>query len=180
VPRSGEGGSRRSVMRETGGDALQITIDYVKQESLGPLKATGRFVAAGLAATALLSVGTILLLVGVLRVLQTETGTFKGNLSWVPYAIVGALALAVMGFAAWRITKGPAARRYPEVSARVSKASPSQPPAAPPPAASPPPAPAPAPPAPQPAWVTQAGPPPGGTVQAPGPGPGDQGPGGPH
>jgi hypothetical protein len=49
-----------------------------------------------------------------LRLLQTETGgTFNGNLSWLPYVIVTVVALMVIGLTAWRVTKGPAARRLP-------------------------------------------------------------------
>jgi hypothetical protein len=46
-----------------------------------------------------------------LRALQTETGsTFGGNLTWLPYVITAGAAIVVMALAAWRITKGPAAR----------------------------------------------------------------------
>jgi len=56
-------------------------------------------------------VGAVLLLLAGLRALQTETGTsFTGNLSWLPYLITGAVAVAVMALAAWRITKGPGAK----------------------------------------------------------------------
>ena len=61
-----------------------------------------------------LCIGTVLLLVGLLRLLQTETGTtFAGNLSWIPYGIVAVVAVAVMGVTAWRVAKGPAERRLP-------------------------------------------------------------------
>lgn len=108
-------------IKDSGSDAVQLTIAYVKQEALGPLKATGRFVAAGIAATTLLSLGTLLLLVGVLRLLQTETGsTLSGDWSWVPYVVVSLLAVVIIGGAAWRVTAGPAERRYPDVAARVA------------------------------------------------------------
>jgi len=94
-----------------GGDFFQLVVDYAKQETLGPLKSLGRFVAFGVAGSIALTVGTVLLLLAALRALQTETGTtFTGNLSWLPYLITVAGALAVMVLAAWRIKKGPAAR----------------------------------------------------------------------
>jgi hypothetical protein len=156
VPGSGEGRVRRNAIRDTGGDAVQLTIDYIKQEALGPLKATGRFVAAGVAATTLLSVGTILLLVGVLRLLQTETGTaLTGDWSWVPYFVIAIIAVAIVALAGWRITAGPATPRYPVVAARQAAAAapgpatwPATPAATPPP---PPPTPPPPPPPPGPA-----------------------------
>jgi predicted cobalt transporter CbtA len=83
----------------------------VKQDTVEPLKGLGRFVLFGVAGSVAIAIGTVLLLVGVLRVLQTETSAFHGNLSWLPYVIVTALGLAIVGLAAWRIFAGPAARR---------------------------------------------------------------------
>ena len=54
----------------------------------------------------MLGVGTLLLLLSLLRALQTETGsTFTGNLTWVPYVIVVIVAAAVIALAVWRIVK---------------------------------------------------------------------------
>jgi predicted cobalt transporter CbtA len=110
VTGAGEGGG----LRDAGGDAAQVVLDYVKQETLEPVKGLGRFLIFGVSGSLLLAVGVVLLLVGVLRVLQTETGTaLTGNLSWVPYGCVAALGLVVMALAAWRVVSGPAARRRP-------------------------------------------------------------------
>ncbi|MGH9046328.1 MAG: hypothetical protein ACRDVW_03335 [Acidimicrobiales bacterium] len=99
--------------RDTRREAVALLVAYIKQETLEPLKSLGRFVLFGVAGAIVIAIGTIMLLVASLRVLQTETGTFHGNLSFVPYLIVGALAMAVIGLAAWRIVAGPAARRIP-------------------------------------------------------------------
>ncbi len=94
------------------GDVVQLVLDYAKQETLEPLKGAGRFVAFGVVGAIAISAGTMLLLLGGLRALQTETGsTFRGNWSWAPYLITAAAAVIVAGLAAWRIRKGPAARR---------------------------------------------------------------------
>lgn len=62
---------------------------YVKQETVDPIKGVGRFVAYGVAGAFLVGIGVVLLSVGVLRVLQSETDTtFTGNLTWIPYGIV--------------------------------------------------------------------------------------------
>ena len=104
--RSGRGGALSA-----GGDFFQLVVDYAKQETLGPLKSLGRFVAYGVAGSMAITLGAVLLLLAVLRALQTETGsTFTGNLSWLPYLITVAGAVAIMVLAAWRIKKGPAAR----------------------------------------------------------------------
>lgn len=105
--RSGRGGG----LTASGGDFVQLVVDYAKQETLGPLKGLGRFVAFGMAGSIALATGSVLLLLAGLRALQTETGsTFRGNLSWLPYTITAASAVVVMVLAAWRVTKGPGAR----------------------------------------------------------------------
>ena len=61
---------------------------YAKQETIEPIKGLGRYAAMGIAGSALLSIGLVLLALGGLRALQTETGdTFAGNWSWAPYLI---------------------------------------------------------------------------------------------
>jgi hypothetical protein len=109
--RDGARAGRDGGLTAAGGEFVQLVVDYAKQETLGPLKDLGRFVTYGAAGSVALALGSVLLLLAVLRALQSETGSaFTGHLSWLPYLITGALAVAVMGLAAWRITKGPAAR----------------------------------------------------------------------
>ena len=105
-------GKQDSVI-QSGDEAVQLVIDYVKQETLGPLKGLQRFIVYGVSGSLALAVGLVLLLIAVLRLLQTETSAFVGNLSWLPYVIVSVLGVAVIGLAAWRVTAGPAARRRP-------------------------------------------------------------------
>jgi hypothetical protein len=97
-----------SGLRRSGDDAFQLTIDYVKQETLTPLKGLGRFLLWGVLGSFAIAVGLLLILVGCLRLLQDETGSaLTGDWSWVPYFAVVALGLAVVGLATWRITAGP-------------------------------------------------------------------------
>lgn len=107
-------------LREQSKGVIDLTIAYVKQETLGPLKALGRFVIYGTIGSFFLGIGLVLLLVALLRVLQEETGAFNGNLSWIPYLIVALVATAVVGLAAWRILSGPAKRRLPPKEAKPS------------------------------------------------------------
>jgi hypothetical protein len=106
-------------LRHAGDDAFQLTVDYLKQETIQPLKGLGRFLYMGIAGSFFLAFGILLILLGVLRLLQTETGTaLTGDWSWVPYAAVVVLGLAVIGVAVWRITAGPGKEKLPEVMAR--------------------------------------------------------------
>jgi hypothetical protein len=102
-------------VRRAGDDAFKLTVDYLKQEALTPLKGLGRFLAWGLAGSLAIAVGILLLLVGILRLLQAETGTaLTGNWSWVPYFAVSLLGLGVCGVSVWRITAGPAQPKLPK------------------------------------------------------------------
>lgn len=93
-----------------GSEFARMVVDYAKQETLGPIKALGRFVAWGVVGSVLLSVGLLLLVLALLRALQDETATFHGNLSWVPYLICLGAAAVVIGLSGWRIAQGPARR----------------------------------------------------------------------
>ena len=131
-----------SGVRKAGGDAVQLTIDYLKQETLGPLKGLGRFLAWGIGGSVAIAIGLLLILIGVLRVLQDETGAhLSGDWSWVPYFVVSVLGIAMVAIAGWRITSGPAKRRVPKSTTPNPPApvidpapSPAVMPAAPPPA----------------------------------------------
>ena len=106
-------------LRHAGDDAFQLTVDYLKQETVQPLRGLGRFLYMGIAGSFFLAFGILLILLGVLRLLQTETGTaLTGDWSWVPYAVVVLLGIAVIGVAVWRITAGPGKEKLPEVMAR--------------------------------------------------------------
>jgi hypothetical protein len=105
-------------LRHAGDDAFQLTVDYLKQETVDPLRGLGRFLYMGIAGAFFLAFGILLILLGILRLLQTETGTaLTGDWSWVPYAAVVVLGAMIIGVAVWRITAGPAQERMPAVAA---------------------------------------------------------------
>ena len=77
-------------------DLSKLVIAYVKQETVEPLKDLKRFVAWGLAGSVLVSLGLVILFLGVLRLLQAETGSaFRGHLKFFPYLITVVLCGAV-------------------------------------------------------------------------------------
>ncbi|MCB0973440.1 MAG: phage holin family protein [Actinobacteria bacterium] len=78
---------------------------YVKQETVEPAKALGRYVGVGVAASALFGMAAFFLALGVLRLVQNETGEhLTGNLSWIPYLITVIVLLAIAA-GAW-LTRG--------------------------------------------------------------------------
>ena len=79
-------------------DLFQLVVGYAKQETLDPIKNLGRFVGYGMAGALLGSLGVVFLLLGGLRLLQTETGSaFDGKLTWIPYVLVLIVSGAIAG-----------------------------------------------------------------------------------
>ena len=99
--------SRSSARRESAGvgDVVDLVKEYAKQETLGPLKGAGRWLALGSAGAAFLGLGLVLVLLGVLRLLQSELDAFNGSFSWVPYIVVLALCLGLAYIALSRVKK---------------------------------------------------------------------------
>jgi predicted cobalt transporter CbtA len=119
--RKSSDGEKKGV-RRSGDDAFKLTLDYLKQEALEPLKGLGRFLLFGLVGSLLIAIGVLLALVGILRLLQDETGTaLTGDWSWVPYFAVSLIGVAVAGLAGWRITAGPGRAKLPRTSENASK-----------------------------------------------------------
>jgi hypothetical protein len=84
----------------------ELSTAYAKQETIDPLKGLGRFLGYGIGGALLFGMGSVLLLLAGLRALQTETDTtFTGNLSFVPYLIVVAAALLLIGLVVLRVVK---------------------------------------------------------------------------
>jgi hypothetical protein len=83
-----------------------LTKDYARQETIDPLKGVGRYIGFGFLGALFGATGIVLLLLSLLRALQTETGSsFTGSLTWVPYAIVLGVGVALAALAASRIRK---------------------------------------------------------------------------
>jgi hypothetical protein len=90
---------------EVATELWSLTKDYARQETVEPLKGVGRYVAFGLGGALLGGFGVAMLLLALLRALQTQTDAFDGNLSWAPYLIVLAVGGVLIGIAVSRIQK---------------------------------------------------------------------------
>jgi uncharacterized membrane protein YidH (DUF202 family) len=88
------------------GEIVEFVKTYAKQETLGPLKGAGRWVAVGAAAAIALGLGLALLLLGLLRFLQTEWGWVQTQgKSWIPYVIVLLVCAVLLALTLTRINK---------------------------------------------------------------------------
>jgi uncharacterized membrane protein len=100
---------RRPSETTTVTDAIELIKEYARQETIGPLRGAGRWVAYGVVGALLLAISVSFLMVGVLRMLQTEaTETFSGNwMRIIPYLVALAIGILVIVVAASRIGKKP-------------------------------------------------------------------------
>jgi len=92
-------------------DIRDLFIQYVKEETVQPLKDLGRFVLWGTIGSVFVGFGFAMLLFAALRFLQEQFRVLDGSLSWLPYLIVAVLGIAVMALTAWRVVSGTAKRR---------------------------------------------------------------------
>jgi hypothetical protein len=113
-PETFPGGLKKRLNRLVGGEDRSVrvlitelrglVVAYAKQETVDPLKKLVRFVLWGLIGSFFLAVGSLLLTLAVVRVLQAETGSaLTGNFSWVPYVGGVVFAVLVLAFTATRI-----------------------------------------------------------------------------
>ena len=67
-------------------ELVALVITYVRQETIVPIKALGRFIAFGIAGAVLIAIGGTMFTIATVRAIQAETGThLRGSLTWVPY-----------------------------------------------------------------------------------------------
>jgi len=115
APGRNDGKRGLSGLRGESQEIVRLVVDYIKQETLDPVKGLGRYVVFGVAGSVALSVGLAVLAVGFLRLLQGETGsTFTGNLSWIPYVICAVVVVSVAALAVRAVSKGQTPAHKPD------------------------------------------------------------------
>lgn len=88
------------------GEVIEFVKTYAKQETLGPLKGAGSWLAFGVAGAFLLGLGLLLMMLGVLRLLQAEISwATGGSWSWGAYGISLLVTLFFLGLTMLRIKK---------------------------------------------------------------------------
>jgi hypothetical protein len=88
------------------GDMVDLVKDYARQETLGPLRGAGRWLAFGAAAALCIGMGLALVALGLLRLIQSVgDDVFDGAWSFVPYLIVLVLVGIATAVAVSRISK---------------------------------------------------------------------------
>ena len=101
---------RGQTLAEEAEGIKDVALRYVREETVDPVKALGRYTAFGCAGSFLVGLGGLLVAVGLLRLLQN---LFHGTTSWIPYFAVTAIGLAVLALTVRAIQGGPSRRRTP-------------------------------------------------------------------
>ena len=79
------------------GDVVDLVKTYAKQETIGPLRGAGKWLGLGAAGAFLLGLGLVIMLLGLLRLIQTEWDrAATGALSWLAYLIVLVVTIALL------------------------------------------------------------------------------------
>ncbi len=88
------------------GEVVEFVKTYARQETVGPLKGAGKWIAVGSAAALCLGIGLMLLMLGLLRLIQSEwEDVTDGRLSWIPYLIVLVVTAGLLVLTISRISK---------------------------------------------------------------------------
>src|SRR3954447_15226277 len=88
------------------GEVVEMVKAYALQETVGPLRGAGKWLAWGAAGAALLGLGLSLVVLGILRLLQVEwTRAATGALSWLSYLVALLVTVAFAVIAISRINR---------------------------------------------------------------------------
>ena len=86
-------------------ELVDLLRTYIRQETVGELKGTWRWLAWGALAGISILLGCLFMLIGLLRILQSTVFENSDSLSWLPYFIVLATSIGLVAFSQSRIRK---------------------------------------------------------------------------
>lgn len=92
--------------KETVDELKELVTGYARQETVDPIKRLGSWVGFGLAGAMCMAIGSFLLGLGALRLLQSMDWT-DGHMSWAPYLIIFFVLIALIGLCVRAMTTKP-------------------------------------------------------------------------
>jgi len=88
------------------GEVIEFLKTYALQETVAPLKGAGRWLAFGAAAAFAMGLGLMIVLLGVLRLVQTEIDRLAtGSLSWAAYGVTLLVTVVLLVITLLRVKK---------------------------------------------------------------------------
>lgn len=95
-----------SESRARDAEIVDMVIAYARQETIEPLRGAGRWIVWGVVSMALVSIGMVLVALGLLRLVQDLTSdVFDGAWSFVPYVFGTVFAVVVVGVALFQVRR---------------------------------------------------------------------------
>lgn len=95
-----------SESRARDAEIVDLVVAYARQETIEPLRGAGRWILWGVVSMALVSVGMVLVALGLLRLVQDlSSGVFDGPWSFVPYVFGTMFAVVVVGVALFQVRR---------------------------------------------------------------------------
>ena len=96
---------KRAAKAPSLGEMYDLVRDYVKQETLDPIRGAGRWMAWAALGAVTLILGMTFLMLGLLRLVQSELFTANDGKTWIPYLIVVIVSVALVLLSKARIRK---------------------------------------------------------------------------
>ena len=88
------------------GELFDLVVAYARQETIEPLRGVGKWIVRGLVSMFLVSLGVVLVSLGLLRAVQDLSGsTFDGAWSFVPYVFGVMFSVVIVAVAITQIRK---------------------------------------------------------------------------
>jgi len=95
-----------SESRARDAEIVDMVVAYARQETIEPLRGAGRWIVWGVVSMALVSIGMVLVALGLLRLVQDLTSdVFDDAWSFVPYVFGTVFAVVVVGVALFQVRR---------------------------------------------------------------------------
>ena len=91
-------------------ELYDLVVNYARQQTIDPIRGIGRWLIFGLIAAVLMSIGLVLGMLGVLRLIQITAIGESNGWSWMGYFITIIACIAVCWLAVSRIRRGTLAK----------------------------------------------------------------------
>ncbi len=87
-------------------ELYELVVTYAKQQTIDPIRGAGRWLGFGIVGAILMSIGLVIGVLGVLRLIQTPPLGTSNTWSWTTYLITILVCIVIGKFTLSRIKRG--------------------------------------------------------------------------
>ena len=87
-------------------ELYELVVTYAKQQTIDPIRGAGRWLGFGIVGAILMSIGLVIGVLGVLRLIQTTPLGTSNTWSWTSYLITILVCIVIGKFTLSRIKRG--------------------------------------------------------------------------